>query len=116
MTVPLPPPGSPPPRKSFLIYLPGGLPVLRAAIEELLRSSWEEAFRERACEIASAFEGSFRASGHDDLAAQVHSLQRLLELGPGEVADLGNALGEKMNDILDRLETSIGSDPGMMTG
>ena len=116
MTVPLPPPGSPPPRKSFLIYRPGGLPVLRAAIEELLRSSWEEAFRQRACEIALAFEGSFKASGHEDLALQVHSLQRLLELGPGEVADLGSSLGDKLNEILTRLESSVESDPGMMTG
>jgi hypothetical protein len=108
-----PPPGEtprPPRRDSFLIYLPGGVPVLRAAVEELLRSGWDEVFRQRACEIACAFEGSFRSCGHADLAAVARSITLLLELSPAEIAGLGAALQEKLNDLLGQMEKRLSSD------
>lgn len=106
----------PPDRNSFRIYLPGGVPVLRAAVEELLNSSWDEVFRQRALEIACAFEGSFRSCGRGDLAAVVHTLLLLLEIRPEEVALLGSALPTKLSELLQALEARVGSDEGMKTG
>jgi len=117
---PLPPrPGAAPEPsgdRSLRIYLPGGVPVLRAAVEELLRSSWDEPFRQRAIEIACAFEGSFRYSGRADLATLVHTLTLLLEIKPEEVVLLGSALPEKMAEVLTRLEKQLDSDEGLKTG
>lgn len=116
----LPPrPGSapePPDRNSFQIFLPGGVPVLRAAVEELLKSSWDELFRQRALEIACAFEGSFKSCGRNDLAALVHTLLLLIEIRPEEVALLGSALPSKMAELLTHLEAKLKSDEGMKTG
>src|SRR5579872_1170555 len=117
---PLPPrPGAtpePPENSSHRTYLPGGVPVLRAAVEELLRSSWDEPFRQRALEIACAFEGSFRYAGREDLAAHVHTLTLLLEIKPEEIVLLGTALPEKMFELLTLLEKKLQSDGGMKTG
>jgi hypothetical protein len=117
---PLPPrPGATPEpveNKSLRTYLPGGVPVLRAAVEELLKSSWDEPFRQRAIEIACAFEGSFRYSGRADLAALVHTLTLLLEIKPEEVILLGSALPEKMTELLTRLEKQLDSDEDLKTG
>lgn len=106
----------PPENKSLRTYLPGGVPVLRAAVEELLKSSWDEPFRQRAIEIACAFEGSFRYAGRADLAAHVHTLTLLLEIQPEEITLLGSALPEKMFELLTLLEEKLGSDEGMKTG
>lgn len=111
---PIPPrkdtPPPPPARNAYLIYLPGGMPVLRAAVEELIRSSWEESFRERAYEIATAFEGAFRASAREDLAGLVRSIRFLLELSAEEFAALGPALLDKLDELLNRLEGLLDVD------
>src|SRR5215510_13260155 len=96
-----------PPRNSYKIYLPGGVPVLRAAVEELLRSKWDDVFRRRALEIAVAFEGSFRASGHPELAAIVNSIALLLEIEPLEVVMLGKHLDNKLDELLGKLESRL---------
>jgi hypothetical protein len=107
----------PPPRRdSFLIYLPGGVPVLRAAVEELLRSGWDDVFRQRACEISCAFEGSFRSCGQEDLATIARSITMLLELSPEQVSDLGAALQDKLNELLGQLEVRLKSDEETGTG
>jgi hypothetical protein len=117
---PLPPrPGETPEpseRSPLLTYLPGGVPVLRVAVEELLRSSWDELFRQRALEIACAFEGSFTCCGRADLAALVHTLTLLLEIRPEEVVLLGSALPNKMSELLTVLEEKVNSDEGLKTG
>ena len=105
-----------PPRDSFRIFLPGGVPVLRAAVEELLRSRWDEVFRNRALEIAVAFEGSFRASGHEDLARTAHSITLLLEIEPREVILLGKHLDNKLDELLGKLESHLGADGEIKTG
>jgi hypothetical protein len=105
----------PPRRDSYLIYLPGGLPVLRTAIEDLIGSGWSEAFRRRASEITCAFEGSFRAGGHQDLAVIVRSIASLLDLDYREVADLGPALPEKLQELLGRLEAFLGTEDASQT-
>ena len=116
----LPPsPGEPPKQpqgKSFPVYLPGDLRVLRAAVEELLKSSWEKPFRQRALEISCAFEGSFRSSGRDDLAALIHTLVLLLEIKPEEIALLGAALPKRMSELLNHLEEKLSSEGGLKTG
>jgi hypothetical protein len=106
----------PPPRRSDLIYLPGGVQVLRAAVEELLRSSWKESSRRRACEIACAFERCFKTCGHPDLAVIAHSMRLLLEMSHAESAALGAELQDKLNELLRRLEDVLTSDDGRMTG
>lgn len=105
-----------PPRDSFRIFLPGGVPVLRTAVEELLRSGWDEVFRNRALEIAVAFEGSFRASGHEELARTAHSVTLLLEIEPREVVLLGKHLDNKLDELLAKLESRLGTDGEVKTG
>jgi hypothetical protein len=106
-----PDPTPPPPaRNAYLIYLPGGMPVLRAAVEELVRSSWNDSFRDRACEIATAFEGAFRSSAREDLAGLVRSMRFLLELSPAEFAALGPALLDKLEGLLQKLEALLDAD------
>ena len=105
-----------PTRDSFRIFLPGGVPVLRAAVEELLRSGWDEVFRNRALEIAVAFEGSFRASGHEELARTAHSVTLLLEIEPREVVLLGKHLDNKLDELLGKLEARLGTDGEVRTG
>lgn len=105
-----------PPRDSFRIFLPGGVPVLRTAVEELLRSNWDEVFRNRALEIAVAFEGSFRSSGHEDLARTAHSITLLLEIEQREVILLGKHLDNKLDELLGKLESHLGTDGEVKTG
>jgi len=95
---------------SIFVYLPGGVPVLRIAIEDLLDSGWDNLFRKRASEIACAFEGSFKSCGREDLAAVAHSLVSLLELTPDKAQDLNLAIREKLTELLVRLESLLGSD------
>ena len=113
------PPGEaprPPRQDSILVYLPGGVPVLRIAIEDLLDSGWDNLFRKRASEIACAFEGSFKACGRDDLAAIAQSILLLLELPREKALDLELALKEKLTELLVRLEKLVGSDEESRTG
>jgi hypothetical protein len=117
---PLPPrpgttPASPDPGP-LRTFLPGGVPVLRIAVEELLRSSWDELFRQRALEIACAFEGSFTCAGRADLAAVVHTLTLLLEIRPEEVVLLGSALPNKLSELLTVLEEKVKGDESLRTG
>jgi hypothetical protein len=105
-----------PPRDSYRIFLPGGLPVLRAAVEEVLRSRWDDIFRRRALEIAVAFEGSFRASGQEELARTAHSVTLLLEIEPREVVLLGKHLDNKLDELLGKLESRMGADGDVKTG
>jgi hypothetical protein len=117
---PVPPrPGATPEpsqRNALLSDIPGGVPILRAAVEELLKSSWDEPFRRRALEIAGAFEGSFGSCGRADLAALVHTLILLLEIKPEEVVLLGSALPDKLSELLTHLEARLRSDGGLRTG
>lgn len=116
---PIPPAGerpTPPRRGSYEIFLPGGVPVLRAAVEELLKSGWDDVFRQRACEISCAFEGSFRSVGHGELAAVARSLTLLLEIEPREAVMLGKHLEAKLQELLGRLETRLGADGEIQTG
>jgi hypothetical protein len=106
----------PPERRSLRTFLPGGVAVLRIAVEDLLKSSWDELFRQRALEIACAFEGSFRCVGRTDLVALVHTLTLLLEIRPEEIALLGSALPEKMSEVLRLLEEKLESDEESKTG
>lgn len=106
-----------PPRKdSLLVYLPGGVPVLRIALEDLLDSGWDNLFRKRASEIACAFEGSFKSCGREDLAAITQSILLLLDLPPEKALDLELALKEKLFELLARLEKLVGSDKESRTG
>jgi hypothetical protein len=105
-----------PRRDSILVYLPGGVPVLRIAIEDLLNTGWEEVFRQRASDIACAFEGSFKSCGRDDLAAVAHAILLLLELERETALDLELALKEKLTELLGRLEILLGSDEELRTG
>jgi hypothetical protein len=111
--------GDPPRRplkESLEVFLPGGLPVLRIAVEDLLTSGWSELFRRRASEIACAFEGSFRAFKRDDLALLARAAVSLLELDYRQANDLGPALSEKLNDLLGQMEAALDLDEGTKTG
>ena len=105
-----------PPRDSYRMYLPGGVPVLRTAVEEVLRSNWDDLFRCRALEIACAFEGSFRASKKEELAGLTHCITLLLEIEPREVILLGKHLNQKFDELLTKLEARIGADGEVKTG
>ncbi len=105
----------PPRQDSIRVYLPGGVPVLRIAVEDLLDSGWDKLFRRRASEIACAFEGGFKSCGRDDLAAVAHSLVSLLELTPDQALDLKLAIREKLTELLVRLENLLGSDEDVRT-
>jgi hypothetical protein len=105
----------PPRSDSIRVYLPGGVPVLRIAVEDLLNSGWDEVFQQRACEIACAFEGSFKSCGRADLATITHSILALLELDRGKARYLDLALRVKLTELLGRLENLIGSDEEMRT-
>jgi hypothetical protein len=111
-----PPAGDPPRRDSYRIFLPGGVPVLRTAVEELLRSEWNEVFRQRAWEISCAFEGSFRSAGQDDLAGISRSLTMLLEIDAREVVLLGRHLERKLDELLGKLEARLGAEGEIQTG
>ncbi len=115
MTNPSSPSGDPR-RDSFKVFLPGGVPVLRAAVEELLRSKWDEIFRQRAWEISCAFEGSFRATGHEDLSKIARSLTMLLEIDQRESVMLGRHLERKLDELLGKLEARLGADGDVATG
>jgi len=108
-------PGESPRPNSILVYLPGGVPVLRIAVEDLLDSGWDNLFRQRASEIACAFEGSFKSCGREDLAGVAHSMLSLLELRREQALELGPALREKLTGLLGRLEKLLGSDEQMRT-
>lgn len=110
------PSGEPTPRDSYKVFLPGGVPVLRAAVEELLRSGWDELFRQRAWEISCAFEGSFRAAGHDDLSKLAGSVTTLLEIDQRESILLGRHLPRKLQELLGALEARLESDGKSQTG
>lgn len=105
-----------PRRDSYQIFLPGGVPVLRAAVEELLKSKWDDLFRQRACEISCAFEGSFKACGQEELAGIARCITLLLEIEPGEAVMLGKHLETKLHELLGRLEASLGADGEIQTG
>jgi hypothetical protein len=105
-----------PPRDSYRIYLPGGVPVLRAAVEELLKSNWDDIFRCRALEISCAFEGSFRASRKEELAQITHCITLLLEIEPLEIVLLGKHLDDKLDELLGKLESRLGADDEVQTG
>ena len=105
-----------PPRDSFRVYLPGGLPVLRTAVEEVLRSNWDHLFRCRALEIACAFEGSFRACKKEELAGITHCITLLLEIEPKEIELLGKPLHRKFDELLAKLESHFGADGEVKTG
>jgi len=105
-----------PPRDSYRIYLPGGVPVLRAAVEELLKSGWDEVFRNRALEISCAFEGSFRASRKEELAGITRCITLLLEIEPREVVLLGKHLDHKLDELLGKLESRLDADGEVQTG
>ena len=89
---------------------PKGVLVLRYAVEELLIAGWDNPFRRRASEIASAFEGVFRASGQLEAAGIVHTLTLLLEIEPQEAVMLGKHLEVKLQELLGRLEKCPGKD------
>jgi hypothetical protein len=99
-----------PRRNSILVYLPGGVPVLRIAVEDLLDSGWDDVFRRRTYEIACAFEGSFRSCGREDLAGIARSILHLLELPREKAGALKTAMKEKLTDLLGLLEALLGSD------
>jgi hypothetical protein len=105
-----------PPRDSYRVYLPGGLPVLRTAVEEVLRSNWDDLFRCRALEIACAFEGSFRACKKEELAGITHCITLLLEIEPKEIELLGKHLHRKFDELLAKLESHLGADGEVRTG
>ena len=105
-----------PPRDSFRVYLPGGVPVLRAAVEEVLRSNWDDLFRCRALEISCAFEGSFRASKKEELAGIAHCITLLLQIEPKEIEMLGKHLDAKLDELLGKLESRLGADGEVQTG
>jgi hypothetical protein len=105
----------PPGPESLRVYLPGGVPVLRIAVEDLLDSGWDEVFQQRACEIACAFEGTFRSCGRGDLATITHTILLLLELDRGNARYLDLALKVKLTELLGRLESLLGSDGEMQT-
>lgn len=111
-----PPAGDPPRRDSFRIFLPGGVPVLRAAVEELVRSGWDDVFRQRAWEISCAFEGSFRSTGHEDLAKIARSVMTLLEIDRGESVLLGRHLPRKLEELLGKMDAAMGADGDVRTG
>jgi hypothetical protein len=94
---------------------PKGVLVLRYAVEELLRVGWDAPFRRRAWEVASAFEGVFRASGQKEAAAIVHTLTLLLDIEPEETVMLGKNLEITLLELLRRLEKCPGED-GVQTG
>jgi hypothetical protein len=102
------PPAGEPRRDSYEIFLPRGLPVLRSSIEELLKSRWDEPFRQRALEIACAFEGSLRVCGQPDAAAVARTLTLLLQIEPAEAVMLGKHLDRKFQELLGRLESLLG--------
>jgi hypothetical protein len=105
-----------PPRDSYRIYLPGGVPVLRAAVEEVLRSQWDDLLRCRALEISCAFEGSFRACNKEELAGIAHCITLLLEIEPKEIEMLGKHLDRKFEELLAKLESHLGADGEVKTG
>ena len=105
-----------PPRDSYRVYLPGGVPVLRAAVEEVLRSKWDDLFRCRALEICCAFEGSFRASKKEELAGIAHCIMLLLEIEPKEIEMLGKHLDRKLEELLGKLEATLGADGEVKIG
>jgi hypothetical protein len=94
---------------------PKGVLVLRYAVEELLRMGWDAPFRRRAWEIASAFEGVFRASGQLEAAGIVHTLTLLLDIPPQEAVMLGTHLERALQELLGRLEKCPGEE-GAQTG
>ena len=105
-----------PSRDSYRTYLPKGIPVLRTAVEELLRSRWDDVFRRRALEIACAFEGSFRATGRPELAMLANSITLLLEIDRQEVVLLGQHLDDKFDELLGKLEFRLGAEGEVQTG
>jgi hypothetical protein len=100
-------PPSDDPRADYRMFLPQGLPVLRSAVEELVKSRWDDLFRQRAWEIACAFEGSLKACGQPDAAAVAHTLLLLLDIEPQEAVMLGKHLETKLQELLRRLERSL---------
>lgn len=117
MSIPNAPEESPRPRgpESLRVFLPGGVPVLRIAVEDLLDSGWDDVFQQRACEIACAFEGTFRSCGREDLAIISHTILLLLELDRGNARHLDLSLKVKLTELLGRLESLLGSDEEMRT-
>lgn len=111
--------GSPDPsprHDAYRIFLPGGVPLLRAAVEELIRSGWDDVFRQRAREISCAVEGSFRSSSREDLAAVTRSIILLLEIEPREAVMLGKALRNKLDELLGRLDALLPAEGEIQTG
>jgi hypothetical protein len=98
------------------IDLPGGVSVLRAAVDELLKSGWDEVFRRRAREIAIACEGSFRAAGKEDLARTSYTITLLLEIEPREAVMLGKSLRNKLDELLGHLDALLRPEGEIQTG
>jgi hypothetical protein len=86
-----------------------GVLVLRYAVEELLRSGWDNPFRRRASEIALALEGVFRASGQMEAAGHAHTMTLLLDIPPDEAVMLGKHLEAKLQQLLGQLERCPGT-------
>jgi len=98
------------------IDLPEGIPVLRAAIDELVKSNWDDVFRRRAREIAIAVEGSFRAAGKEELARTSYTITLLLEIEPREAVMLGKSLRNKLDELLGHLDALLRPEGEVQTG
>lgn len=86
--------------RHFLQDLPRALRELECSVVEVLDSSWDEPFRRRAHEMATALADASSASGLSDLGALLRAIASLLRLRLEDALAIQPELRRKLLELL----------------
>ena len=88
----------------FVEHLPAALRVLRGSIEDLLEYFWDERYRNRACEQASALAQASKVQGLVRVFALSRALASICFITRDEALPIRSEVSEKLRELMGLLD------------
>jgi len=100
----------------FVQHLPAALSELRRSMEELLGTFWDESYRNRACEQASALAHAAKLQGMVRVFALARALASICFITREEAFPIRKEVAEKLRELLALLDDACAETLGEQTG
>jgi hypothetical protein len=84
--------------------LPAAVAALRGSIDDLLENFWDEACRDRVCELATAIAQASKLQGSVRVFAMARAMVSICFIPREEALPIRNEVGEKLYELMELLE------------
>jgi hypothetical protein len=88
----------------FVQHLPGALVELRRSLRELLETFWDETYRRRVCEQASALAAASKLQGMIRIFTLSRALASICFISREDALPIRKEIGEKLRELMGLLD------------